>query len=177
MSKSTCSLAGCHGNQTKDILSISTFLKSTNSLLIACKTFVSRVKGLENRGCCLNPPGMGVWVQNSLAWEGLIRSLKTTSLSVLATNFSLQCFTKVSPFSIDTLKLQKMREKLFWECIFALLNLKRKVNIEGQHIYCFFHVIYCSRSIKLNWLPMMPFLVYMHGTHLTYGKPFVRKQY
>ena len=35
-------------------------------------------------------------------------------------------------------------------------------------------------EIKLNWLPMIPFLVYtvyMRGTHLTFGKPFVRKQY
>ena len=32
-------------------------------------------------------------------------------------------------------------------------------------------------EIKLNWLPMMPFLVYMHGRHLTFGKLFVRKQY
>ena len=32
-------------------------------------------------------------------------------------------------------------------------------------------------EIKLNWLPMTPFLVYMHGTHLTFRKPFVRKQY
>ena len=32
-------------------------------------------------------------------------------------------------------------------------------------------------EIKLNWLPMTPFLVYMHGKSLTFGKPFVRKQY
>ena len=32
-------------------------------------------------------------------------------------------------------------------------------------------------EIKLNWLPMMPFLVYIHGTPLTFGKPFFRKQY
>ena len=32
-------------------------------------------------------------------------------------------------------------------------------------------------EIKLNWLPMTPFLVYMHGTRLTFEKPFVRKQY
>ena len=30
---------------------------------------------------------------------------------------------------------------------------------------------------KLNLLPMMPFLVYMHRRHLTFGKLFVRKQY
>ena len=30
---------------------------------------------------------------------------------------------------------------------------------------------------KLNWLPMMPFSVFMHGTCLTFGKPFVRKPY
>ena len=32
-------------------------------------------------------------------------------------------------------------------------------------------------EIKSNWLPMIPFLVYMHHTRLTFGKPFVRKQY
>ena len=65
-----------------------------------------------------------------------------------------------------------------------LLNLKRKINIEGQHVYCFSHVEdsttnrnYCLRSIKLNWLPMTPFLVYMHAKRLTFGKPFVRKEY
>ena len=33
------------------------------------------------------------------------------------------------------------------------------------------------RAIKLNWLPTTPFLVYMHGTCLPIGKPFIRKQY
>ena len=37
---------------------------------------------------------------------------------------------------IGTLASQKKREKLFWECIFALLNLKRKIKIEGQQVYC-----------------------------------------
>ena len=32
-------------------------------------------------------------------------------------------------------------------------------------------------EIKFNWLPMTPFLVYMYGTCLTFGKPFVRKPY
>ena len=32
-------------------------------------------------------------------------------------------------------------------------------------------------EIKLNWLPMTPFLVHMHGMCLTFGKLFVRKQY
>ena len=32
-------------------------------------------------------------------------------------------------------------------------------------------------EIKLNWLPVAPFLVYMYGTRLTFGKHFVRKQY
>ena len=32
-------------------------------------------------------------------------------------------------------------------------------------------------EIKLNWLPMPPFLVYTHGKCLTFGKPFVRKPY
>ena len=30
-------------------------------------------------------------------------------------------------------------------------------------------------EIKLNWLPMTPFSVYMHGMCLTFGKPFIRK--
>ena len=38
-------------------------------------------------------------------------------------------------------------------------------------------VILSQTEIKLHWLSMTPFLVYMHGTHLTCGKPFVRKQY
>ena len=32
-------------------------------------------------------------------------------------------------------------------------------------------------EIKLDWLPMTPFLIYMYGAHLTFGKPFFRKQY
>ena len=48
--------------------------------------------------------------------------------------------TIVWPFDIGTLASQKKREKLFWECIFAVLNLKRKINIEGQHVYCFSHI-------------------------------------
>ena len=47
---------------------------------------------------------------------------------------------KVCSFGIGTLRLQKKREKLFWECIFALSNLKKKANIEGQHAYCFSHI-------------------------------------
>ena len=34
------------------------------------------------------------------------------------------------PFGTGTLASQKKREKLFWEWIFALLNLKRKINME-----------------------------------------------
>ena len=37
-------------------------------------------------------------------------------------------------FDIGTLTKQEKHEKLFWECIFALLNLKSKINIEGQHV-------------------------------------------
>ena len=44
---------------------------------------------------------------------------------------------EVRSFGIGTLRLQKKHQKLFWECIFALLNLKRIINIEGQHTYCF----------------------------------------
>ena len=77
---------------------------------------------------------------------------------------------------MGTLRLQKKHEKLFWKCIFTLLNLKRKVNIEGLHAYCFSHIL-SQTEIKLKWLPMTPFLVYMHGTCLTLGKPFVRKPY
>ena len=73
--KRTCSLAGCHGSQTKDISSISTFLKFKNNLIIACKTLGSYSKGyIENRRGLSHtppPPWYGVWVQNSLAWEGL----------------------------------------------------------------------------------------------------------
>ena len=34
-----------------------------------------------------------------------------------------------------------------------------------------------SQTEITNWLPMTPFLVYMQGMHLTFGKPFLRKQY
>ena len=34
-----------------------------------------------------------------------------------------------------------------------------------------------SQTEITNWLPMTPFLVYIHGTHLTFGKTFLRKQY
>ena len=37
-------------------------------------------------------------------------------------------------------------------------------------------MLYCLRAIKLNLLPTTPFVVYMHDTHLTFGKLFVRKQ-
>ena len=33
-------------------------------------------------------------------------------------------------------------------------------------------MLYCLRAIKLNLLPTTPFLVYMHGTHLTFGKQY-----
>ena len=38
-------------------------------------------------------------------------------------------------------------------------------------------MLYCLRTIKLNWLPTTPFLAYMHGTCLKVGKHFVRTQY
>ena len=44
------------------------------------------------------------------------------------------------PFGIGTLASRKKRQKLFWKCIFALLHLKRKINIEGQFVYCFFYI-------------------------------------
>ena len=49
---------------------------------------------------------------------------------------SVMCVTSVMvcPFGIGIFPSQKKHEKLFCECIFALLNLKRKVNIEGQHV-------------------------------------------
>ena len=83
---------------------------------------------------------------------------------------------KVCSFGSGTVRLQKKREKPFWECTFALLNLKRKFNIEGQHVYCFSHVGDSITNRRLNWFPLAPFLVYIHGTCLTFGKPFVRKQ-
>ena len=46
----------------------------------------------------------------------------------------------VCPFRIATLVSQNKREKLFWECTFPLLNLKGKINVEEQHIYCFSHI-------------------------------------
>ena len=60
---------------------------------------------------------------------------------------------------------------------FALSNLKRKINVEGQHVYCFSHVEDSITKFKLNWLPVAPFLVYIYGIHLTFGKPFARTQY
>ena len=79
---------------------------------------------------------------------------------------------KVCQFGIGTLRLQKC-EKHFCKCIFVLLSLKRKIN------NCFSHVGDLSQiEIKFNsWLPMMSFLVYMHGRYLTFGKLFVRKQH
>ena len=60
----------------------------------------------------------------------------------------------------------------------TLLNLKRKINIEGRHAYDSPILEFLSQiEIKLNWLPTTPFLVYMHGTWLAFGKPSVRKQY
>ena len=38
-------------------------------------------------------------------------------------------------------------------------------------------MLYCLRATELNLLPSTSSLVYMHGTRLTVGKPFVRKQY
>ena len=38
-------------------------------------------------------------------------------------------------------------------------------------------MLYCLRAIRLNFFPTTPFLVYMHGSGLTFGSPFVRKQY
>ena len=50
--------------------------------------------------------------------------------------------SKVCSFGIGTLSLQKKPKKLFWKCIFALLNWKRKINTGGINIYCFSHVGY-----------------------------------
>ena len=89
----------------------------------------------------------------------------------------------VCPFGIGTLASRKKREKLFWDCIFARLNLKMKIDTEGQYVCCFSHIedsgcyLYCLRAIKLNLWPTTPFLAYMHVTSLTFGKPFVRKHY
>ena len=69
---------------------------------------------------------------------------------------------KVCSFGIATRRLQKKREKLFWECIFALLNLKRKINIERKETYYFSHIgNSTTMEIKLNWLPMTLFLICM----------------
>ena len=51
--------------------------------------------------------------------------------------------TIVCPFGIGKLASQKKREKLFRECIFGLLNLKRKINIKGQHVNSFSHIGDC----------------------------------
>ena len=86
---------------------------------------------------------------------------------------------KICSFGIGTLKLQKKHEKLFWEfeCIFALLNLKRKINIgDSTLIASPILEVLSQMEIKLNWLLMTLFIVYMHGTCLTFGKP-VREQY
>ena len=47
---------------------------------------------------------------------------------------------KVCPFGIGTLRLQKKREKLFWEIHFCAVKSEKEINIEGQHVYCFSHV-------------------------------------
>ena len=49
--------------------------------------------------------------------------------------------------------------------------------MELKFIACPMLDIVSQTEIKLNWLPMTPFLVYIHNAHLTFGKPFVRKQY
>ena len=69
---------------------------------------------------------------------------------------ALKIAYKVCQFGIGTLRLQK-REKHFCECIFALLSLKRKINNGFCHVGDLSQI-----EIKLNWLPLMPFLVYMH---------------
>ena len=38
---------------------------------------------------------------------------------------------------------------------------KRKINIEKIDIYCFSHFGDSTTEIKLNWLPMTPFLLYI----------------
>ena len=62
---------------------------------------------------------------------------------------------------------------------FCAVKLVKESIIEGINIYSASPMleIPSQTEIKLNWLPMTPFLVYMHGTRLTFGKPFVRKQY
>ena len=40
----------------------------------------------------------------------------------------------VCQFCIGTLVSQKKRKNLFWEYIFSLLNLKKKISIEGQKV-------------------------------------------
>ena len=60
---------------------------------------------------------------------------------------------EVCSFGIGTLRLQKKCEKLFWECIFELLNLKRKINIEGQHAYCFSHIR--DSITNRNWIELV----------------------
>ena len=65
---------------------------------------------------------------------------------------------------------------------FALLNLNRKINNEGQHVYCFSHIWDSRRytaweHLKCTCYPKTHFPVYMHCTRLTFGKSFVRKQY
>ena len=47
---------------------------------------------------------------------------------------------KASYIGIRRTASQKKSEKLYWECIFALSNLKRKPIIEGQHAYYFSYI-------------------------------------
>ena len=67
---STCSLAGCHGNQTKDISPISTFLKFTNSLLMACKTLGSLGKGFRKKKGVVSTPPPRQGCGYKTAWHG-----------------------------------------------------------------------------------------------------------
>ena len=83
--------------------------------------------------------------------------------------------TKVCSFGISTLYLQKKREKLLWECLFCTVKFVKEINIEGIKTLLLSPMldILSQTEIMLNWLPVMPFLIYMHGTRLTFGKPFV----
>ena len=115
----TCSLAGCHGNQTKDISSISTFLKFTNSLPIACKVLDYYGKGLRTPS---QPPGMGRGCKR--AWHGVKVSLpksyhfadssnsKLLVFKIVSNNITINDFKELLDFKkIDHAEAERMKSK------------------------------------------------------------------
>ena len=79
-----------------------------------------------------------------------------------------------------TFNLIKLKQSGCYEVVIVVITCQTKVQNSTKIVILFPSFVEMALSqieIKLNWMPMIPSLVYMHGTRLTFGKPFVRKQY